>query len=555
MAWLSDLFTLHSVAQTVLIYSLVIALGIVLGHIRLYGISLGITWILFVGIAFSYFGLTVNEEIGEFLRDFGLILFVYAIGLQVGPGFFASLNRNAIANNLLAGGVVVLGVVVTIIFYLVTENHIGIMAGLMSGAVTNTPGLGAARTALADLNVADVDPTMVTLAYAVAYPFGVFGIILSLLVLKGLFNIDINREERFHQRLASIRVNKIVSVTLRLENPQLIGEPLRSLNSLLASPVIVSRMWHENHIITPSGSTLFSADDVLLIVTPRHQLKTLKLLIGDVSDLNLKEVSQSEVVDRLIVVTRPDVTHQRIGEIPELRNADFNISRLMRAGVEIIPNAGTFLQLGDTVRVVGTREGIDQITKTLGNSPRHLDVPNLAPIFLGIVLGVIIGSLPITIPGIPAPVKIGLAAGPLIIAMLLSRFGGRVYLSNYTTHSANLMIRELGITLFLASIGLASGHNLARAFAGGRGVIWMFMGAFITVIPLLTVGYLSKKYFRKSYFELAGLLAGASTDPPALAFAVKMTGSDIPSTTYATVYPFAMILRIVSAQLIILFFI
>lgn len=554
MNWLEQLFTEHGIAQAVVVYGLVIAIGIMLGKLKFFGISLGITWILFAGIAASYFGLTVDTEIEHFLRDFGLIFFVYSIGLQVGPGFFASLKKNALTNNILSASVVVLGILITITFYLLSKNNIGIMAGLMSGAVTNTPGLGAAQAALRDTGAQGVDTSMMTLAYAVAYPFGVFGIIFTLLILQKIFRVNVEKENALHRRLNLFRANKLVSVHLSLDNPQLIGQNLKSLFALLKEPIIVSRMLHEGDVITPNPETIFSKGDVLLVVTPRHQIKALKMLIGDESELNLKKAEKSGLVDRLIVVTQPEVTHHRMGDMPAMHQHDFTITRLMRAGVEIMPEGDTYLQLGDTVKVVGTQEGIDRITKALGNSLKKLDSPDLAPIFLGIVLGVILGSLPIKFPNMPVPVKIGLAGGPLIISLLLSRFGGMLYLNNYTTNSANLMLRELGITLFLASVGLSSGHNLAEAFVGGKGFYWMGMGIVITMLPLLIVGFIAHKYFKKTFFEISGLLAGASTDPPALAFALKSTGSDIPSTTYATVYPLTMILRIVGAQLLVLLF-
>ena len=556
MEWFKDLFTQHGIAQTVVVYALTIALGIILGKIKIWGVSLGVTWILFTGIFFSYMGLTVNTELEHFLRDFGLILFVYAIGLQVGPGFFASLKKNALTNNSLAAGVVLLGVIVTILFIIVFKKPADILTGVMSGAVTNTPGLGAAQAAINDMSISDkkVDTSMMTLAYAVAYPFGVFGIIFTLLLLKKIFGVSIESESRFHRRLNLLKSNRLVSLHLNLENGQMIGQTLKDIFSFLKEPIIVSRMMHHGEVITPTPETKLAEGDVLLIVTPRNQIKQLKLLVGNESTVNLKKAPSSTLVDKLIVVTRPEVTHRRLGDLHQFHQQEFTISRLMRAGVEIMPEGDTFLQLGDTIKVVGTPEGVEKVVQAVGNSLKKLDAPDLGPIFIGIVLGVILGSIPFYVPNIPVPVKIGLAGGPLIIALLLSRFGGMVYLNNYTTNSANFMLRELGITLFLASVGLSSGHNLASAFEGGRGFIWIGMGLAITIIPLLTVGIVAKKYFKKTYFEICGMLAGASTDPPALAFALKYTGSDIPSTAYATVYPLTMILRIVAAQLLILMF-
>ena len=550
--WLQQLFTEPSIAQSVIIYGLVIAAGIWLGRIRIAGISLGITWVLFAGLIISYTGVEIEKSTEHFVKEFGLILFVYSIGLQVGPGFWASLKKNAMTNNLLALAVVATGVIITVILYYASHNHISVMAGVMSGAVTNTPGLGAAQAAVSDLHVTGTDKSLITLAYAVTYPLGVFGIIGSLLLLKKIFNVNITEEQELHRKLAVLRANKPVSIHLQLENKQLVGQPLRKIFELLKEPVVVSRMYHNSEIITPTPDIELAENDILLIVASKQEVEQLKLLVGPVSNMNLKTAKESDLISRHIVVTRAAVTHKRLGDIPELQQHDFTLTRLSRAGIEMVPHGDIFLQLGDTVKVVGTEEGVDIVANALGNSLKRLEAPDLAPIFLGIVLGVILGSIPLHFPNMPVAVKIGMAGGPLIVALILSRFGNLLYLNNYTTNSANLMIRELGISLFLASVGLSSGKNLSHAFADGSGFGWIAMGIAITIIPLLLVGFVAHKFFRKTYFEVCGLLAGASTDPPALAFATKLAGNDIPSVTYATVYPLTMILRIVAAQLLIL---
>ena len=555
MNWFVELLTQHGIAQTVIIYGLLIAIGITLGKVRVRGISLGVTWILFAGLAVSYAGISVDKALMYFLRDFGLILFVYSIGLQVAPGFFASLRKNALASNILAAAVVLLGVIITISFYLISDNPIAVMTGVMSGAVTNTPGLAAAQAAINDLHLMNIDPSLVTLAYAVTYPFGVIGIILTLVILQKMFGVNLEEQRELHRKLSVFKSSKPISVHLRVDNKQLIGQPLRSLFSLIKEPIVVSRMYHHGEIITPTPDTTFAEDDVLLVVAPRNIVhKELKLLVGGVSDMNLKKIPDSPLISREILVTNAEVTHRRLGDIPELHQHEFTLSRLNRAGVELVPHGNLYLQLGDIVKAVGTEEGVKEVTDALGNSLKKLEMPDLAPIFMGIVLGVILGSIPFYFPNMPVPVKIGLAGGPLIVALLLSRFGGMLYLNNYTTRSANLIVRELGITLFLASVGLSSGHNLANAFADGSGWRWIGMGIVVTMLPLIIVGWVAHKYFRKTYFEICGLLAGASTDPPALAFAIKAAGSDVPSATYATVYPITMILRIVAAQLLIMLF-
>jgi putative transport protein len=518
------------------------------------GISLGVTWVLFIGLLFSFLGVTVEAELQDFLKEFGLVLFVYTLGLQVGPGFFASLNKNAISNNFLAGLIVLLGILITVVFLFLSGNTIGVMTGIMSGAVTNTPGLAAAQTTLGNISSNSSGITTMTLAYAVAYPFGVFGIIISMLLLKRIFKIDIIKETELQNKLQNLREDKVISKHLKLENKQLIGKSLYQIFEMIKTPIVVSRMYHKGEIITPTPKEILADGDVMLIVAPKNTFEQLQILIGSESDMNIKDSMDSKLVSSHVVVTNKSITHKRIGDIPEFNLHDFTFTRLYRAGTQIVPNGNVSLQLGDTIKVVGSPEGLQRITAVLGNSVKRLEVPDLAPIFIGIVLGILLGSIPFQIPNIPVPVKIGLAGGPLLVALALSRFGNKLYLNNYTTNSANLMLRELGISLFLASVGLASGSKIAEAFTGSSGFIWILMGISITLLPLLITGYVAKKYFKKNFFEICGLLAGASTDPPALAFAIKTAGNDTPSAIYATVYPLAMILRIIGAQLLILFF-
>lgn len=554
MDWFIQLFTEQSVAQSVIIYSIVIAIGIAFGKLKIFGISFGITWVLFIGLLVSFLGITINKETEHFVKEFGLILFVYSVGLQVGPGFFASLKKSALGNNSLAASVVLLGVIITIIFFYTSGNHISIMAGVMSGAVTNTPGLAAAQAAVKDLQVTGVDNSIITLSYAVAYPFAVIGIILSLVLLRKILGVNIADEQELHRKLGFIQSNRPVSIHIRLENNQLIGQPLRQIFKMLNEPVIISRMFHQGSIITPTPDTVLSEGDVMQFVASKKIMEKVKLLVGTVSDMNLRTEPSSDLISRQIIVTRKDITHRRLGDIPELHQESLTITRIKRAGIEMVAHGNIFLQLGDTITVVGIEENINQLAEVVGNSLKRLEAPDLGPIFIGIVLGVVLGSIPFYIPSVPVAVKIGMAGGPLIVALFLSRFGNHLYLNNYTTNSANLIVREIGIALFLASVGLSSGHNLSSAFTDGSGYQWILMGITITMVPLLIVGVIASKFFRKTYFELCGLLAGACTDPPALAFALKMAGNDIPSSTYATVYPLTMILRILAAQLLILFF-
>jgi putative transport protein len=457
-------------------------------------------------------------------------------------------------NNAIAATVVLLGVSITILFFYLSHNHIAIMAGVMSGAVTNTPGLAAAQAAVKDLHINGVDNGTITLAYAVAYPFAVVGIILSLVILKKILGIDIEKEKELHRKLNFIQSNRPINVHIKLENKQLIGQPLRNIFKMLNEPVIISRMLHQGEVITPTPDLVLAEDDVMQFVATKKLMEKVKLLVGSEIDMNLRTIPTSNLISRFIVVTRKEVTHKRLGNIMELQHEALTISRIKRAGIEMVAHGNVLLQLGDTITVVGTEDSVNEFTSLVGNSLKRLEAPDLGPIFIGIVFGIILGSIPFQIPNIPVSVKIGMAGGPLIVALFLSRFGNSLYLNNYTTNSANLMIRELGIALFLASVGLSSGHNLAGAFADGSGYRWIGMGITITMVPLLLVGLFAKKFLKKTYFEICGLLAGACTDPPALAFALKMAGNDIPSATYATVYPLTMIMRILAAQLLILFF-
>ncbi|MEJ8817496.1 putative transporter [Lacibacter sp. H407] len=554
MNWFLQLLLEESIPQTVIIYGVVIAIGTWLGRLKIFGISLGVTWILFMGLAISYAGIHINKETEHFLKEFGLILFVYSIGLQVGPGFFSSLKKNAAVTNGLAALVVFLGVLIVVAFYYLLQQPITTLTGVMSGAVTNTPGLGAAQAAAKDLHLAANDTSFITLAYAVVYPFGVFGIIAALLILKKVFRVNLDKERELHRKLDVIKSNKPVSIHLTMQNKQLIGKPLRTIFELLKEPIVVSRLFHNGTVVTPTPQTHLAENDVLLIVAHKDQLEVLKMIIGEESNMNLKEIPQSELISRIVVVTQPDVTHKRLGDIAALHQHDFTLTRLNRAGVEMVAHGDIVLQLGDQLKVVGTKEGVEMVTKTIGNQLKRLDVPDLAPIFIGIVAGVLLGSIPMFFFTMPVPVKIGLAGGPLIIALLLSRYGGKLYLNQYTTYSANLMLRELGISLFLASVGLSSGANLQTALSGNNAWLWIVMGLTITIVPLLIVGLLAHYVFRKTFFEVCGLLSGASTDPPALAFSAQLAKNEVASVTYATVYPLTMILRIIAAQLLILFF-
>ena len=555
MNWLVELFTKDSVAHAMLIYGIVIAVGVTLGKVKIFNISLGITWVLFIGILASHFHFLINKEVEHFVREFGLILFVYSIGLQVGPGFLSSLKKQGLSLNLLAAGLVLTGAIVTVLIHYFTGTHIGVMAGIMSGAVTNTPGLGAAQQALADLKASgfDLDLPNISLGYAVAYPFGVIGIILVLIFLRYLFKIDLSKEKAAYKERQLHEQPAPSAINLEVENPKLFNQPLRIIKSIINTKLVISRIYHDGVIKTPDSETILHQDDIILAVAPREDFEKLKILVGKESEIDLRQI-KSNIISRRIVVTKDEVTYKTIGEQRFINNQDFTITRVSRAGVEFVATTSTVFQIGDIVTVVGREEAVTLFAKVLGNSIKRLDHPNLAPIFFGIVIGVLFGSIPFAVPGIPAPVKIGLAGGPLIVAILMSRYGFKLYLTPYVTQGANLMLREIGIVLFLASVGLSSGEHFVEILVKGDGLLWMLYGVIITLVPLLVVGIVGRYIFKCSYFEICGLLSGASTDPPALAFATHSAGSDAPAVTYATVYPLTMILRILLAQSMILIF-
>jgi putative transport protein len=556
MNWLTELFTESSIAHDILIYSLVIALGLAVGKLRIFGISLGITWVLFFAIFFANIGLNVSPATEHFIKEFGLVLFVYFVGLQVGPSFFNSFKKEGISLNLLALLAVFMGVAITIGFLLLTSNSTGVMAGLMSGSVTNTPGLGAAQAVMEDpaFQQKGLDASEVSIAYAVTYPLGVVGIVLVLLFLKKVWKIDIKKDQEAYSLTVETDADKPININLHVSNPMLFDKPLSSLRNIVPDHFLVARLYQNDFIISPTDDMVLKKGDVLLVIAIKTVAEKLKSVVGEESPISLQEIP-GKPEKRDVVVTHRKATYNKLGNIKELNRADCRITRIKRSGFELIAAPNLVLQIGDLVTIVGSEEGVRSYSGFLGNAVKKLEMPELAPVFLGIFLGIILGSIEMTIPGIPVPIKIGLAGGPLIVALVISRFGNLVRIYNYTTYSANLMLRELGVALFLASIGLSTGKVLIAVFQNGKGPEWIAIGFVITVVPLLITGFTARLIAKKSFFQICGLLAGASTDPPALAFTLQLAGNSVPSQTYATVYPLVMIARIIAAELFVLFFI
>ncbi|GJQ07810.1 putative transporter [Capnocytophaga cynodegmi] len=563
MDWIVNLFSNHeSVAYTVIIYSIVIALGVALGKIRFWGISFGIACVLFAGIAVAHFGFTVDGHIQHFVKEFGLILFVYTIGLQVGPGFFASFQQGGIKLNSLAVLSVIACVLTVIGLHYVTGTRMAELVGIMSGAVTNTPGLGAAQQAIVDVSLErgvsqeaiNGILSNVSNGYAVAYPFGVLGIILVMMVLKYALKVNLDAEKRLNQWKINKNNSTVDKIAVYVENPILFNKHIAIIKQTLGMDFVVSRLYREDNILLVDKDTFLKEGDILLLVANPKDFERLSTLVGKKANLSLFEGEATNIISRRMNVTNKQAYTKKLGEINVREKYGVTISRVYRAGIEFVPTKETKLQFGDTITVVGDEEHIKLIEKVFGNSKKRLQHPHIAELFFGIVLGVILGSIPLYIPGMSSPVKLGLAGGPLIVAILISRYGGRFSVTHYVSHSANLMVREIGIVLFLASVGLGAGQGFIKTLSEGDGIQWMLMGVAITLIPLIVVALTARFYFKLNFLEICGLLSGSQTDPPALAFAHDVTGSDAPAVTYAAVYPLTTFMRIMVAQLLIVLF-
>ena len=540
------------VAHSVLILSLVIAFGIMLAKIKVAGVSLGITWILFVGIVFGHFDMTLNEHLLHFMKEFGLILFVYSIGLQVGPGFFSAFKKGGLTLNLLAMLVVFLGVVITIILHFVTGTPITTMVGILSGAVTNTPGLGAAQQANSDLN--GIDAPEIALGYAVAYPLGVVGIILSLIALKYILRINTKTEEAEAERgLGHIQELTVRPISFEIRNEAIDGKKIKDIRPLMNRDFVISRVrYHDGQEteLANSDTVLHLNDKILVISTPKD-IEAISVFFGKQIDMQWEQLDK-KLISRRILITKPELNGKMLSQLKIRNNFGASITRVNRSGVDLVAAPQLKLQMGDRVTIVGSELAVSHAEKVLGNSMKRLDHPNLIPIFLGIALGCILGSTPFVFPGIPQPVKLGLAGGPLIVSILISRFGPQYKMITYTTMSANLMLREIGISLFLACVGLGAGKGFVETVIYDGGYVWVGYGVIITIVPLLIAGLVGRYVFKLNYYTLIGVLGGSTTNPPALAYSNDLTSCDAPAVGYATVYPLTMFLRVLTAQMLIL---
>ena len=553
MDWLQILLTdANSIAHIVLLYSFVIAVGVLLGKIKFFGVSLGVTFVLFTGIVCGHFGLTGNPHILTFLQDFGLILFVFCIGLQVGPSFFSSFKEGGVRMNLIAIGIVFLNVAVALGLYYALGGRIELpmMVGILCGAVTNTPGLGAANEALSQLGY---NGPQIAMGYACAYPLGVLGIIGSIILLRFICGVNLKKEEEEIQKQESADPHMTpVNMHVEVHNEALIGKTMGQIKDFMGRDFVISRALQNGHVIIPAKDTVFNLGDKMFIVCAEDDAEAIIAFIGTrVEDIDW-EKQDTPLVSRRILVTQSNMNGKRLGELHVNTLYGVNVTRVNRSGMDIFASRNLTLQVGDRVMVVGPQDSVERVAGIMGNSLKRLDHPNIVTIFVGIFFGILFGSLPIAFPGVPTPVKLGLAGGPLIISILIGRFGYKFKLVTYTTMSANLMLREMGIALFLASVGIKAGANFVNTVVEGDGMLYVGCGFLITVIPLLIMGMVARFYYKINYFTLMGLIAGSNTDPPALAYSNQTAGNNAPAVGYSTVYPLAMFLRILTAQLLIL---
>lgn len=559
MDWLINLFTAtDSVAHIVVLYAIVIALGVYLGKIKIGGISLGVTFVLFAGIAAGHIGFTATSTVLSFLQEFGLILFVFMIGLQVGPGFFESFKRGGVTLNALSTGMILLNLVVMFACYYIffdtsDPKNLPMMVGTLYGAVTNTPGLGAANEALTSV-FKDGEIPQIASGYACAYPLGVLGIIGATIALKYICHISTDKEEsKLDEEENENGAVKPHFMSLEVTNSYLEGKTIAQVHNFLNRDFVCSRILHDGHVLTPSSSTIFHIGDRLFVVCAANDAEAIIAFIGPIVDVDWKKQDEP-MVSKRIVVTRPQINGKTLWQMHFSSAFGVNVTRITRHGMDLFASSNLSLQVGDRLMVVGPEGAVNRVASVLGNSVKRLNAPNIATIFIGILVGIIFGSIPIAVPGIPVPIKLGLAGGPLIIAILIGRFGYKVHLVTYTTTSANMMLREIGLVLFLASVGIKAGNGFWETIVQGDGLKYVYTGFIITVIPIFIIGLIARLKYKFNYFTIMGMIAGTYTDPPALAYANSACSKVAPAVGYSTVYPLSMFLRIFTAQIIVLFF-
>ena len=561
MDWIIRLFTdTDSIAHIALLYSIVIAVGILLGKIKIGGISLGVTFVLFAGIVAGHIGFTAPVNILSFIQDFGLILFVFCIGLQVGPGFFESFKKGGVTLNLLSTTTVLLNVVVMFACYFIffdtnDKTNLPMMVGTLYGAVTNTPGLGAANEALESVWADKSTLPQIASGYACAYPLGVLGIIGATIAIRFITGTKLaDEEEELREAEAEDPHAKPHQMHLKVNNTYLAGRTVEQINEFLNRDVVFSRLMHEGKVSIPSSQDVLEMGDEVLVVCAEADAEAIQAFIGPEIEMAWEEEDSNQpMISRRIVVTNSSMNGKTLGKMHFSSVYGVTVTRISRQGMDVFASRNYRFQVGDKILVVGPKDNVSRIAEMMGNSVKRLDHPNIATIFIGIIVGILFGSIPFAIPGMPVPMKLGIAGGPLIIAILIGRFGHRMKLNTYTTTSANMMLREIGLVLFLASVGIKAGANFWHTVVQGDGLLYVATGFIITIVPILIVGVIARLKFKFNYFTLMGMLAGTYTDPPALAYANSICSREAPAIGYSTVYPLSMFLRIFTAQLIVLF--
>ncbi|WP_455641762.1 putative transporter [Parabacteroides johnsonii] len=555
MNWLQEAFLEPTMVQAVIIISLVSALGLYLGRIKIFGISLGITFVFFAGILAGHLGIVVNKDMLYFAQSFGLILFVYALGLQVGPGFFSSLKKGGVAMNMMGLGVILLGLVMTVGLHWTTGISLSNMVGLLCGAVTNTPALGAAQQALLQIDPTNTKGvTDMALACAVAYPLGVVGVILAIIILKALFT-DKKQKDQKEQRDMTTYVAEF-----HVSNPAIYEKSIKDVMKLTEKHFVISRVWRNGKVSIPTSDTLLHEHDHLLIISVKSDVENIKVLFGEQENVDWNKADidwnaiDSQLISRRIAVTRNRVNGVKLGSL-RLRNLyGINITRVNRAGIDLLASPDLRLQIGDRLTIVGEANSVNTVGKILGDEIKRLNNPNLLAVFIGISLGILLGALPITLPGMSTPVKLGIAGGPIIVGILMGAFGPRFHLTTYTTMSANLMLRQLGIIIYLAGLGIDSGAHFFETVFRTEGLLWIGLGFLLTIVPVLIVGFIASQFFKLDYAHNVGMLCGSMANPMALNYANTTVDGDEPSVSYATVYPLSMFIRVISAQLVLMLF-
>ena len=555
MNWLQEAFLEPTMVQAVIIISLVSALGLYLGRIKIFGISLGITFVFFAGILAGHLGIVVNKDMLYFAQSFGLILFVYALGLQVGPGFFSSLKKGGVAMNMMGLGVILLGLIMTVSLHWVTGVSLSNMVGLLCGAVTNTPALGAAQQALLQIDPANTKGvTDMALACAVAYQQGVEGVILAIIILRTLLT-DKKQKDLKEQRDTTTYVAEF-----HVSNPAIYEKSIKDVMKLTDKHFVISRVWRNGKVSIPTSDTLLHEHDHLLIISVKSDVENIKVLFGEQENVDWNKADidwnaiDSQLISRRIAVTRNRVNGVKLGSL-RLRNLyGINITRVNRAGIDLLASPDLRLQIGDRLTIVGEANSVNTVGKILGDEIKRLNNPNLLAVFIGISLGMLLGALPITLPGMSTPVKLGIAGGPIIVGILMGAFGPRFHLTTYTTMSANLMLRQLGIIIYLAGLGIDSGVHFFETVFRAEGLLWIGLGFLLTIVPVLIVGFIASQFFKLDYAHNVGMLCGSMANPMALSYANTTVDGDEPSGSYATVYPLSMVIRVMSAQLVLMLF-